>query len=563
MMKQTTTATLLLSFLAIGASVGDVAAHGVRKKGRGGKRRKGRGGKKGMSMSMGDSCDVSGAAFCNSGRVACRAPLEGCNEYTDNTDPLVMNILDTDGCLAFCETYMESDDYFVQFTPSTSGAEFNGCQCFEACADFRDVANTPGIFPVLFAVGDTACDYFDDPMGEVCEDTVFTACSVPNQDCVGSPDTFFTDTVEITPQRCADSCFGVGGSFFSIGQPEASVFVCRCYAACQQAEATPGFDLFVLDDDTDTCPDSCPAADSACTERGWTCDDKGIVCDGFTRRLVFDLLPEDDKRRQLRSLQNSPIELPCPSQSNQVLTCTECCNGRRSLQAEPNEDKGPWMHPHVKTETSSLATSMELVADDPGIWKISNFFSEETIDKLIAAVERAGDDLELFGQCAGAPHSHLDEKECYRLSPDSSHIDDADLIHFVMDHLATLWPHAQELEQRDYMYAQRTKPGCDATEIHRDKNHGSMSSATTTTVLYLSEGAGVYFPHLDTVVSPQKGMVVTWINVHLDGEHNYKANHGIQATPDHFEFDRLALTFRTNLSEQECEEAALASKEAL
>ena len=330
-------------------------------------------------------------------------------------------------------------------------------------------------------------------------------------------------------------------------------------------------------------------SESACNATGWICDDpcefitaKIPYCEvlnGETRRrrhLAVDLLSEDEiKQRRLGPQPIDPVDecgnpllMPCLQLGNEMTTHDGCCGSseNRILWTEDSSNKRPWMHPHVETMSDITAdsTTMELVAGNPGIWKISSLFSDETIDNILAAVQRAGDDLGRFGPCAGQPHAHLEKKECFRLSAGSSHSDDAELIQSVMDELATLWPHAQELEQRDYMYAQRTKPGCDATEVHRDKNHGDMSSATTTTVLYLSDGgAGVYFPHLGTVITPKKGMVVAWINVYPDGEHNPMASHGIQATPDEYEIDRLALTFRINLSEKERDEAALASKKEL
>ena len=316
---------------------------------------------------------------------------------------------------------------------------------------------------------------------------------------------------------------------------------------------------------------TCPDGSSVCNADGWTCSppppqrrltpSTEVPCSGFRRLaqdLMFDLLPDGHHSRRLEDIDT--LLLPCPDSSDALLTCAECCVAEtRRLVREENPLLKPWMNPQVNKPPAKV----ELVQEDPGIWKISNFFSNDTIARLTDAVSRAGDDSGHFGRCAGVSHEHLDDKECFRFSEENSHPQDEDLVGQVMEEIQTLWPSQQE--QRGYMYAQRTKPGCGPTEIHRDVNHfDSSTSATTTTVLYLSDGgAGVFFPHINTVIHPKKGMMLTWLNVKPDGNHNYKANHGIQASPEHLEVDRLALTFRVNLSEQERVEAAKASSEEL
>jgi hypothetical protein len=88
-------------------------------------------------------------------------------------------------------------------------------------------------------------------------------------------------------------------------------------------------------------------------------------------------------------------------------------------------------------------------------------------------------------------------------------------------------------------------------------NHHDASPATATVVLYLTSGGAGSFPppRADIVVTPERGMVVTWLNVFSDGSHNYLADqHGIQATPDDA-LERLVLSFRINLSPKDLLEA--------
>jgi hypothetical protein len=160
------------------------------------------------------------------------------------------------------------------------------------------------------------------------------------------------------------------------------------------------------------------------------------------------------------------------SLSDEVMTCEECCG---SLLPEDSALViQPWMN-HSAPEGAQA----RLMEGDPGIWTISDMFDQYFINRLMEAVLLAGD--EHFGHCAGVSHAHLDEKDCFRLSRDTAgRPKDEELVTLVMDKLATLWP-SQE-EQRDYMYARRTKPlwsdrtpsGCQSPglqQVHHDNHH--------------------------------------------------------------------------------------------
>jgi hypothetical protein len=321
----------------------------------------------------------------------------------------------------------------------------------------------------------------------------------------------------------------------------------------------------------------CPVGDSTCNDDGW-------VCNVAPCPPARDLLPENALVSPLGSIDiegtnthqdeqggsngrrlcvrgrrlsgkggsNKPLKLKCPSKSGKKVTLAECCPAapeRRLGEEEMDGDIQPWMSP-----TSVEGQYPVLVAANPGIWKIPGFLDDDLVDRLLEVVGRTGDESGLFEQCAGESHAHLVDKKCFRLKPSATTTpQDHALVVHVMEQLGALWP--SQAEQRDYMYAQRTKAGCGSTKVHTDVNHHDASPATATTVLYLtSGGADVFFPHADIAVTPERGMVVTWLNIFSDGSHNYLANHGIQATPDDAP-ERLALSFRINLSPEELVEA--------
>jgi hypothetical protein len=326
----------------------------------------------------------------------------------------------------------------------------------------------------------------------------------------------------------------------------------------------------------------CQVDESTCNDEGWIC---GGGCPGDGRSLLeyalvsplgtiedvedssnntpyHDEQDEWNPRRHLgcrrrlskKSRSPKPLKLECPTTKKKV-TYEVCCpvTPPRRLGEEEKKDRDPqpWMSPTTSVEDQDPI----LVAANPGIWKIPGFLDDSLVDRLLEVISRTGDKAALFEQCAGESHAHLVDKECFRLNPSATTTpQDHDLVVQVMEQLGALWP--SQAEQRDYMYAQRTKAGCGSTKVHTDVNHHDASPATATAVLYLtSGGAGVFFPHADIVVTPERGMVVTWLNVLSDGSHNYLANHGIQATPDDAP-ERLALSFRINLSPEELIEAA-------
>ena len=143
----------------------------------------------------------------------------------------------------------------------------------------------------------------------------------------------------------------------------------------------------------------------------------------------------------------------------------------------------------------------ELIAKNPGIWKIPDFINLNLVERMMDTFENN----ERFERCNGEAHNHLECKH--------------------------LWPSINK--QRDYLYVQRTEPDCDGTLVHKDvSEHDFSKSAMVTVIFYLRDGgAGVFFPSSNVIIPPKAGMAVTWLNVHEDGSRNKVANHGIQATP--------------------------------
>jgi hypothetical protein len=194
-----------------------------------------------------------------------------------------------------------------------------------------------------------------------------------------------------------------------------------------------------------------------------------------------------------------------------------------------------------------IQPTAELIAKNPGIWKIQDFIDPNLVQRMLETF--AYD--ERFERCNGEPHEHLKCKQCFRLSLSSSReTEEKELIHELIQKIKDLWPSGNT--QRDYLYVQRTEPDCDGTLVHKDvTEHDFSKSATATIVFYLSDGgAGVFFPTSNVIIPPKAGMAVTWLNVHEDGSHNKAAEHGIQATPKDAGI-RYSLTYRITLSGEE------------
>jgi hypothetical protein len=237
------------------------------------------------------------------------------------------------------------------------------------------------------------------------------------------------------------------------------------------------------------------------------------------------------------SATTSPEEELKDCDNGQVdVTFSDCCEGRRlgGLMDQP------WVHPNATDEAT-------LVANDPGIWKTPGFLDDDLVERLLQTLGENGDGTTRFQRCVGSSHDHLERKKCFRLSSETARdADEGALVEELLERLNWLWP-TDMIEQRDYMYVQRTEGGCGPTGIHKDLQENDITrSATATVVFYLTDGgAGVFFPNANITITPQRGMALTWLNVHPDGSYNGKAGHGIQATPDGTPA-RISLSYRIN-----------------
>jgi hypothetical protein len=221
-----------------------------------------------------------------------------------------------------------------------------------------------------------------------------------------------------------------------------------------------------------------------------------------------------------------------------------CASIDRRLELEIKEgrlDDPPWLSPNTLGAT--------LVANNPGIWKIPGFLDDHLVERLLQSLSEEDNDgtIARFQGCVGESHEHLERKKCFRLSANMTRdADERALVEELMVRLNEVWPN--DAEQRDYMYVQHTKAGCGMTEVHKDVQETDFQRlATATVVFYLTDGgAGVFFPFPDITIAPERGMAITWLNVHPDGSFNNWAAHGVLATPEGIP-DRISLSFRITL----------------
>jgi hypothetical protein len=231
----------------------------------------------------------------------------------------------------------------------------------------------------------------------------------------------------------------------------------------------------------------------------------------------------------------------CERTSTPMTTQSACCNDPVRRRLGNTRDVEPWMTPnHPKSKA-------ELIASDPGIWKIPDFLDQSIVQRMLETFTND----ERFERCIGGAHNHLKCKQCFKLSSSNSlDADEVELVQELLKKLQTLWP--SENQQPDYLYVQRTEGDCDATLVHKDFSDHDLSKSPTVTVAFsLSDGgAGVFFPEIDVIVPPEAGMALTWLNVHEDGSYNPAASHGVQSTPKDGGI-RYSITYRIILSDEE------------
>lgn len=207
-----------------------------------------------------------------------------------------------------------------------------------------------------------------------------------------------------------------------------------------------------------------------------------------------------------------------------------------------DEVPAPWAEPDH--------ANAELIVGAPGIWKIPDFLNN---GEVLLLKESLDEENSRFETCVGYVHEHLDCKSCFRLALDNCRDDDeCALLSKMFDRIRAIWP--TKAPQRDYLYVQRYEPGCSETFVHSDMIEDLTSTATSTQVLYLSNGGGkVYFPNAlpeETAIEPAAGALLTWLNVHTDGTDNEAAHHGIEANPVDAGV-RYSLSYRVHFDEHQ------------
>ena len=105
------------------------------------------------------------------------------------------------------------------------------------------------------------------------------------------------------------------------------------------------------------------------------------------------------------------------------------------------------------------------------------------------------------------------------------------------------------------MAVQRTVGGFGPMYRHWD-GHGRVL-AMATVLFYLSDGgAGTYFSELDMTLTPQMGMVSTWLNRNEGGSINTTSAHSCQASPSG-SGERIVMNYHFTMDEGELDTIAM------
>mmetsp|Transcript_59547 Transcript_59547/g.176576 ORF Transcript_59547/g.176576 Transcript_59547/m.176576 type:complete len:405 (-) Transcript_59547:222-1436(-) len=238
----------------------------------------------------------------------------------------------------------------------------------------------------------------------------------------------------------------------------------------------------------------------------------------------------------------------------------ESLPSKGKTQTSQQEEAAPWAYP--STDKSIL------LANDPGIWIVENFLTDEQSDALLKIVKKNGYDKGMFGPCTNAelqekghPHFESSSKVCFKMSNETLHNE----IHFKKSQLAdkaSVNKGYLELKGRCGQSSCSAKTDPEDGEVlesifsnikslwstdHNPRPHVSVVLATGTApplrvhddtgilvsfVLYLTDGgASTVFPNAGVTINPKKGALATWLNVRKDGSLNTMAAHGVQAHP--------------------------------
>jgi hypothetical protein len=245
----------------------------------------------------------------------------------------------------------------------------------------------------------------------------------------------------------------------------------------------------------------------------------GRTLSNVDERQLFALLDGEELKKQLDAVygENGGPE-------------TEHYQSRDQLSS----DLDPFVAPSYKGAT--------LLAADPGLWTVDNFFTEKEADSLIALMKKNGYDKGMFGPCTDKTISNhatypSDTKFCYQISAETmcegpyqisacttkTDPEDGAFITTLLARFNALW--STETKIFPYIRFQHSSGGAPPMYNHHDRRFISM-------IVYLSDGgAATLFPNIGISIVPKKGMVATWLNMDKEGNRNHNADHAVQAHP--------------------------------
>ena len=260
-------------------------------------------------------------------------------------------------------------------------------------------------------------------------------------------------------------------------------------------------------------------------------------------------------RRRLGKKEKKEKETKSPKCSKKDEKKSDRRLGKRRVSADESEVRSVPIATNRKEElpwAAPAADAAELLAADPGIWVAPGFLDEEIVDKLTVLVDKYGTDLDHYRGCSPL---HPEEKKCFRFTPSlaETNKDDSELYLQVRAKVESIWP---RFRLRDYFMVMDQKGNAGPSDYHNDGVHTFHMPATVLIYLTDSEegtGGDTVFPLVGEnglSVSPRKGTVLTWLNVHADGLLKEKSIHGVQATTPESS-GRIVLTQKFFLSPEE------------
>jgi hypothetical protein len=208
--------------------------------------------------------------------------------------------------------------------------------------------------------------------------------------------------------------------------------------------------------------------------------------------------------------------------------------GDRKLQEEASDITHPWASP-------SSTHDATLVVENPGIWILEDFLTEQEVQDITVAIKRVEAQPDIFDACGP---SHGKQSQCAYLGAKDA-ITDADKAAFtsLLSKIQAVWGHHGQLDlskQRDLFFVQRMALGNPPTKMHMDFKEDA-SIAPVSVVLYLDDSkAGTVFE--TTTLKPKKGRMATWLNVNSDGSPNLRSSHGVQGLPENGT-ERLTMSY--------------------